>query len=438
MADVVEPSVGIVRSLYDPEWKPLTERRLVDQIGVLSALSYCLDTRPGSGDADNAAARNILDYDRALEKVVTDAVAVMEMPKRTLRAMASSKSKQASLSDFFVVCLRFFAIVFAAVDARAAEREEEEAAAAAERGEPEEPEQAPDTPRSRPKRTKRKTRKARGDESDSDDKGKKGGGDDDDLDIMAMDAAPTSASGSGTGTGSGGSGGDGDNGRPKKRDLAERLILALFNAIKATHPGVLAAAKAGIETVVASGFAIRQDLLNDSVRPIIFSVASIEHMNVPVLKTLVCLLEVVPRSFNARLGDRALQLLGEWVKPNRPNPTQNDPQIAALLLHLFHLLPEAPPGSASKAKAAKKKGKKDSGAGVGSGSGADDAADDGKPESGTRLAALVDMTFQLEAVLPHDMVSPYRKPLIKVSREASCVAACDFGETKGEGGNGRL
>ena len=148
-------------------------------------------------------------------------------------------------------------------------------------------------------------------------------------------------------------------------------------------------AKRGLKRVIQQQ-SLSKELLQSSLRPILVNLAHYKNLTMPLLVGLERLLELLSNWFNPTLGEKLLEHLRRWLEPDAQKQAAGQPpqqarappkdfKIAAAMINLFHLLPQA---------------------------------------AGKFLEPLVMLTMQLEQALPQSGVhsevnSLYRKPLAK-------------------------
>ena len=158
-----------------------------------------------------------------------------------------------------------------------------------------------------------------------------------------------------------------------------------FKSLTSRSPEVVDIAKEGLKRVIQQQ-SLSKELLQSSLRPILVNLAHYKNLTIPLLVGLERLLELLSNWFNPTLGEKLLEHLRRWLEPDAKGapgqPARSPPKdfkIAAAMINLFHLLPQA---------------------------------------AGKFLEPLVVLTIQLEQALPpsgvHSEVnSLYRAPLTK-------------------------
>ena len=177
--------------------------------------------------------------------------------------------------------------------------------------------------------------------------------------------------------------------------LRQRIITMFFKSLTSRSADVVQIAKEGLKRVIQQQ-SLSKELLQSSLRPILVNLAHYKNLTMPLLVGLERLLELLSNWFNPTLGEKLLEHLRRWLEPDNKaagggqqaqvRPPPKDFKIAAAMINLFHLLPQA---------------------------------------AGKFLEPLVMLTIQLELALPpsgvnSELNSLYRKPLAKfLSRYAA-------------------
>lgn len=167
-------------------------------------------------------------------------------------------------------------------------------------------------------------------------------------------------------------------------ELRAKIITMFFKSLTCRTPEIVGVAKEGLRQVIQQQ-RMPKELLQSSLRPILVNLAHTKNLSMPLLQGLARLLELLSTWFNVTLGNKLLEHLKKWLEPEKLAQCQKswkageEPKIAAAIIELFHLLPNA---------AAK------------------------------FLDELVTLTIDLEAALPpgqyySEINSPYRLPLTK-------------------------
>ncbi|KAJ4713985.1 transformation/transcription domain-associated protein-like [Melia azedarach] len=184
---------------------------------------------------------------------------------------------------------------------------------------------------------------------------------------------------------------------PNHSDLRAKIISMFFKSLTCRTPEIVAVAKEGLRQVINQQ-RMPKELLQNSLRPILVNLAHTKNLNMPLLQGLARLLELLSNWFNVTLGGKLLEHLKKWLEPEKLAQSQKswkageEPKIAAAIIELFHLLPQA----ASKF-----------------------------------LDELVTLTIDLEGALPPGQVyseinSPYRLPLTKFLNRYATLAVDYF------------
>ncbi|GMH24561.1 hypothetical protein Nepgr_026404 [Nepenthes gracilis] len=179
-------------------------------------------------------------------------------------------------------------------------------------------------------------------------------------------------------------------------DLRAKIISMFFKSLTCRTPEIVAVAKEGLRQVIQQQ-RMPKELLQSSLRPILVNLAHTKNLSMPLLQGLARLLELLSTWFNVTLGGKLLEHLKKFLEPEKLAQSQKqwkageEPKIAAAIIELFHLLPNA---------------------------------------AGKFLDELVTLTIDLEVALPpgqfySEINSPYRLPLTKfLNRYAT--AAVDY------------
>ncbi|XP_031107078.1 transformation/transcription domain-associated protein-like [Ipomoea triloba] len=167
-------------------------------------------------------------------------------------------------------------------------------------------------------------------------------------------------------------------------ELRAKIISMFFKSLTSRNSEIVAVAKEGLRQVILQQ-RMPKELLQSSLRPILVNLAHTKNLSMPLLQGLARLLELLSNWFNVTLGGKLLEHLRKWLEPEKLAQCQKswkageEPKIAAAIIELFHLLPQA---------------------------------------AGKFLDELVTLTIDLEAALPpgqfySEINSPYRLPLTK-------------------------
>ncbi|XP_044463478.1 transformation/transcription domain-associated protein-like isoform X2 [Mangifera indica] len=184
---------------------------------------------------------------------------------------------------------------------------------------------------------------------------------------------------------------------PNHSDLRAKIISMFFKSLTCRTSEIVAVAKEGLRQVINQQ-RMPKELLQNSLRPILVNLANTKNLSMSLLQGLARLLELLSNWFNVTLGGKLLEHLKKWLEPEKLAQSQKswkageEPKIAAAIIELFHLLPQA----ASKF-----------------------------------LDELVTLTIDLEGALPpgqfySEINSPYRLPLTKFLNRYSTLAVDYF------------
>ncbi|KAH9662788.1 non-specific serine/threonine protein kinase [Citrus sinensis] len=184
---------------------------------------------------------------------------------------------------------------------------------------------------------------------------------------------------------------------PNHSDLRAKIISMFFKSLTCRTPEIVAVAKEGLRQVINQQ-RMPKELLQNSLRPILVNLAHTKNLSMPLLQGLARLLELLSNWFNVTLGGKLLEHLKKWLEPEKLAQTQKswkageEPKIAAAIIELFHLLPQA---------------------------------------ASRFLDELVTLTIDLEGALPPGQVfseinSPYRLPLTKFLNRYATLAVDYF------------
>ena len=136
---------------------------------------------------------------------------------------------------------------------------------------------------------------------------------------------------------------------PDQKAVKEPIIRCFFKALTSEIPGIVVAAKEGLRHVTASQpRLLPKELLQSSLKPLLMNLAIHTSLNIPLLKGLSLLLELLSMWFNPNLGDKLLGHLRQWLKPRDILASKHvwshgeEVPVAAAIMELFHLLPHLP------------------------------------------------------------------------------------------------
>ncbi|KAL5822462.1 hypothetical protein ACOSQ3_020378 [Xanthoceras sorbifolium] len=133
---------------------------------------------------------------------------------------------------------------------------------------------------------------------------------------------------------------------PNHADLRAKIITMFFKSLTCRTPEIVAVAKEGLRQVINQQ-RMPKDLLQNSLRPILVNLAHTKNLSMPLLQGLARLLELLSNWFNVTLGGKLLEHLKKWLEPEKLAQSQKswkageEPKIAAAIIELFHLLPQA-------------------------------------------------------------------------------------------------
>eukprot|EP00963_Diacronema_lutheri_P006687 scaffold587_cov339-Pavlova_lutheri.AAC.11 len=173
-------------------------------------------------------------------------------------------------------------------------------------------------------------------------------------------------------------------------EMRVKVISSFFKNLTSHSEEMVEISSRGIQKVIQLQ-SLPKELLQSSLRPILLNLAHYKNLNLPLLRGLSKLLELLSNWFNITLGERLLEHLKRWLEPEKlalaPKSWKagEENMVAAAIIDIFHLLPPA----------------------------AVKFLETTKDSPG-----LVVLTIQLEAALPvtgldSEISSPFRKPLTK-------------------------
>lgn len=173
-------------------------------------------------------------------------------------------------------------------------------------------------------------------------------------------------------------------------EMRIKVISSFFKSLTSASEEMVEISSQGIQKVIQLQ-SLPKELLQSSLRPILLNLAHYKNLNLPLLRGLSKLLELLSNWFNITLGERLLEHLKHWLEPEKlvlaPKSWKAGEEnlVAAAIIDIFHLLPPA----------------------------AVKFLETTKDSPG-----LVVLTIQLEAALPvtgldSEISSPFRKPLTK-------------------------
>ncbi|CAN0589301.1 unnamed protein product, partial [Ectocarpus sp. 12 AP-2014] len=94
-----------------------------------------------------------------------------------------------------------------------------------------------------------------------------------------------------------------------------------------------------------------KDLLQSCLRPVLKNLTHIQKLSLPLLQGLSRLLYLLSNWFNVTLGDKLFGYLRQWTEPQKLQGLADpkvlyspgeEPDVAAAIMGLFHLLPHSP------------------------------------------------------------------------------------------------
>uniref|UniRef100_A0A2P2JR38 Uncharacterized protein MANES_01G145600 n=1 Tax=Rhizophora mucronata TaxID=61149 RepID=A0A2P2JR38_RHIMU len=129
-------------------------------------------------------------------------------------------------------------------------------------------------------------------------------------------------------------------------ELRAKIISMFFKSLTCRTPEIVAVAKEGLRQVINQQ-KMPKELLQSSLRPILVNLAHTKNLSMPLLQGLARLLELLSNWFNVTLGGKLLEHLKKWLDPEKLSHSLKswkpgeEPKIAAAIIELFHLLPQA-------------------------------------------------------------------------------------------------
>jgi len=183
-------------------------------------------------------------------------------------------------------------------------------------------------------------------------------------------------------------------------ETRHRIVNLLFKCVTSQHSHIVDAAQGALRHVVENSHNLKdpafsnEELMN-FMRPILFSCSEYRKLTLPLLQGLSRLMYLLNTPFNVPFGDKLIKHLESWKDPTALQasgfwPVGEEPQVAAEIIGLFHLL----------------------------------------PSSGVLMGKVIDMVVRLERILPlykgHTESSKiFRKPLAKYLNKYP-EDACDY------------
>lgn len=125
-----------------------------------------------------------------------------------------------------------------------------------------------------------------------------------------------------------------------------KIMAVFFKALYNNSSKVVDAAHAGLRTVVGHNNRLPKDTLQNGLRPILLTLSDHTRLNVPSLKGLARLLEVLTSYFKVEIGNKLLDHLKAWSDPaalkrysTKTLQADSNISIVVAILNVFHLLP---------------------------------------------------------------------------------------------------
>lgn len=180
-----------------------------------------------------------------------------------------------------------------------------------------------------------------------------------------------------------------------------KIVSCFFKNMQSRDQAIVESSMRGLKQAV-SNYQMETALLQRNLRPILSTLADYKKLTLPYLKNLSRVLQILSNWFNLNLGDRLLELLGNWTNPQQLTAAKmwipgTESRVGAAIIELFHLLPPRRGGAKN-------------------------------PRASKFLPKLIDMVLKLEALpvvagpgTAHlglkgtgaASTSPYREPLLK-------------------------
>ncbi|CAM9825410.1 unnamed protein product, partial [Laminaria digitata] len=137
------------------------------------------------------------------------------------------------------------------------------------------------------------------------------------------------------------------------KDARTRCISLFFKSLTSRADQVVDAAQAALVQVIFTNRQFKdksgmpKDLLQSCLRPVLKNLTHIQKLSLPLLQGLSRLLYLLSNWFNVTLGDKLFGYLRQWTEPAKlqalPEPKGwkpgEEPDVAAAMMGLFHLLP---------------------------------------------------------------------------------------------------
>ena len=143
-------------------------------------------------------------------------------------------------------------------------------------------------------------------------------------------------------------------------NIRPHVISLLFRSLISRPPTAVVAAHLALRDVLALSTSslgddnkdakpqsrLPKELLQTCIRPVLLNLRDYSRLTVPLLQGLARLLSLLSSWFNTTLGEKLLEHLQQWTDPERIISRKlwvegEEPLVAAALLDLFALLPQA-------------------------------------------------------------------------------------------------
>lgn len=126
-----------------------------------------------------------------------------------------------------------------------------------------------------------------------------------------------------------------------------QIMAVFFKTLYVRSSKVVDAAHAGLRAVVTYNNRLPKEILSNGLRPILVNLSDYKRLTVTGLEGLARLLEVLTNYFKVEIGNKLLDHLNAWAKPevlhqssNRPFVNDNNIKVIVAILNVFHLLPQ--------------------------------------------------------------------------------------------------
>lgn len=140
---------------------------------------------------------------------------------------------------------------------------------------------------------------------------------------------------------------------PQRIELRDGYISLFFESLTSESEPVVEVALQALSQVIAwprrspQSRALPKELLQNCLRPVLGKLSDYHNLSIHLLRGLSRLLGLLSNYFNATLGQKLLAHLKQWLDPaniigSRVADPGEEPAIAAAIVDLFHLLPQAP------------------------------------------------------------------------------------------------